>query len=107
MEQYIPKAAVLAELERRIKERDIQMKSGCWVSSTFMYEDLLDFLDTLEVKDIELEQETQRILDEHFFYPEEDDELKEIPKLARYIAKHFFELGMQQSKNDNNNEEKK
>lgn len=51
MEQYLPKSALIAEIERRIKERDIQMKQGCWVSSTYMYEDLLDFLDTLEVKD--------------------------------------------------------
>lgn len=27
------------------------MKSGCWISSTYMYEDLLDFINTLEVKD--------------------------------------------------------
>lgn len=51
MTQYISKSALVAEIERRIKERDFQMKSGCWVSSTYMYEDLLDFLDTLEVKD--------------------------------------------------------
>ena len=51
MAQYIDKSALVAEIERRIKERDIQMKQGCWVSSTYMYEDLLDFLDTLEVKD--------------------------------------------------------
>ena len=51
MTQYIDKSALVAEIERRIKERDFQMKSGCWVSSTYMYEDLLDFINTLEVKD--------------------------------------------------------
>ena len=51
MAQYIDKSALVAEIERRIKERDFQMKSGCWVSSTYMYEDLLDFINTLEVKD--------------------------------------------------------
>lgn len=51
MTKYIDKSALLAEIERRIKERDFQMKSGCWVSSTYMYEDLLDFINTLEVKD--------------------------------------------------------
>lgn len=51
MAQYIPKDALVAEIERRIKERDFQMKSGCWVSSTYMYEDLLDFINTLEVKE--------------------------------------------------------
>ena len=51
MAQYIDKSALIAEIERRIKERDFQMKSGCWISSTYMYEDLLDFINTLEVKD--------------------------------------------------------
>ena len=51
MEQYINKSALIAEIERRIKERDFQMKSGCWISSTYMYEDLLDFINTLEVKE--------------------------------------------------------
>ena len=51
MAQYIDKSALVEEIERRIKERDFQMKSGCWVSSTYMYEDLLDFINTLEVKD--------------------------------------------------------
>ena len=49
--KYIDKSALVAEIERRIKERDFQMKSECWVSSTYMYEDLLDFINTLEVKD--------------------------------------------------------
>jgi hypothetical protein len=51
MAQYISKDALVAEIERRIKERDFQMKSGCWISSTYMYEDLLDFINTLEEKD--------------------------------------------------------
>ena len=51
MAQYIDKSALVAEIDRRVKERDFQMKSGCWISSTYMYEDLLDFINTLEVKD--------------------------------------------------------
>ena len=51
MKKLIDKSALVAEIERRIKERDFQMKSGCWVPSTYMYEDLLDFINTLEVKD--------------------------------------------------------
>ena len=51
MGKLIDKDALVAEIKRRIKERDFQMKSGCWISSTYMYEDLLDFINTLEVKD--------------------------------------------------------
>ena len=54
MEPYIKKSALVAEIKRRIKERDFQMKSGCWISSTYMYEDLLDFINTLEVKNVEV-----------------------------------------------------
>lgn len=54
MTQYIDKSAVQVEIERRIKERDLQMKRGIWVSSSYVYEDLLGFLDTLEVKNIDL-----------------------------------------------------
>lgn len=50
MAQYIPKEPLVAEIKRRIKERDFLMKKGIWVSSTFIYEDLLDLIDTLEVK---------------------------------------------------------
>ena len=53
MGKLIDKDALVAEIKRRIKERDFQMKSGCWISSTYMYEDLLDFLNTLEVKEID------------------------------------------------------
>ena len=94
MEQYIPKAAVLAEIERRIKERDNQMKSGCWVSSAYIYEDLLDFLDTLEVKvvdlDIELSYEDYiGFFNEHPNFPNDwgFDE-------AWIFAKYFYELGL-------------
>lgn len=52
MAQYINKSDLVAELERRIKERDLQMKSGRWVSSSFLYEDLLEFIDHLEVKEV-------------------------------------------------------
>lgn len=51
--KLIDKDAIVAEIKKRIEERDFQMKSGCWVSSTYMYEDLLDFLDTLEVKEFQ------------------------------------------------------
>lgn len=58
MEQYIKKSDVVAEIERRIKERDFQMKSGYWFSSTYMYEDLLDFIDTLETVNVDMDFNT-------------------------------------------------
>lgn len=94
MEQYIPKSALVAEIERRREESWLghyTKEKGIIFDIT---DDILSFIDTLEVKEVDLDEETQRILDKHFFYPEEENELKEIPKLVRYVAKHFFELGL-------------
>lgn len=57
MTQYIDKSAVIAEIERRIEalhstlnEREIAVK--------FELKDFLSFLNTLEVKEVNLEKET-------------------------------------------------
>lgn len=92
MEQYINKSALIAEIERRIKERDFQMKSGCWISSTYMYEDLLDFINTLEVKEVNLEKEAENFVQTGEFVKNEN------PVLA--IAKYFFELGLKIQKGE-------
>ena len=60
MAQYIDKSAVQVEIERRIKERDSQMKKGSWVSSSYVYEDLLDFLDTLVVKEVNVDEAARK-----------------------------------------------
>ena len=111
MKQYINKAAVVAEINRRIillennSDGIISMlASGMFVNE---YKDLLSFLDTLEVKEVDLEKEIDKYLTDNYWALEgndnspylvgKDDMLK--------LAKYFFELGMQQSKNHNNNEE--
>ena len=91
--KLIDKDVLVAEIERRIKKRDIQMKSGCWVSSTYMYEDLLDFISTLEVKDVDLEKEFDSFLDNIEGVPRmwhSDEQIE----WAKDIARHFFELGL-------------
>lgn len=50
MEQYINKSAVVAEIQRRIKEID---KIGTYLSPKGVLTNLLCHLDTLEVKEIE------------------------------------------------------
>ena len=84
MEQYINKSALIAEIERRIKERDFQMKSGCWVSSTYMYEDLLDFINTLEVKEEILDKEGKTNL---------------MQKCVREAYKRGYDMGVLQTTN--------
>ena len=90
--KLIDKDALVAEIKRRIKERDFQMKSGCWISSTYMYEDLLDFINTLEVKEVNLEKEAENFVKTEEFVKNGN------PVLA--IATHFFELGLRTQKGE-------
>jgi hypothetical protein len=91
MEQYIPKSVVLAEIER-IKSilgnpfclNDTAKAS--WVARKDVCEDLLSFIDSTEVKEVDLEKEMSEYFVEHpneFF----SDKYK-------LFAKHFFELGL-------------
>ena len=89
MAHYIDKSVVVAEIERRIKEHH----SGYLVC----LKDMLSFIDTLEVKDVDLEKELILWHKDHFkkedtyekysgFYLTNNSQLD--------LAKHFFELGM-------------
>ena len=111
MAQYINKDALVAEIESLRRTSFTNFDEG--VNATV--QTLLETLDTLEVKEVDLEN-----LVEDFCY--EYDNRKEMwyelcpndrkllhsptwSNFAMSIAKHFFELGMRQLKNDNNNEE--
>ena len=96
MAQYIEKAAIIAEIERRIKslnkDRDfnyLQIKE---------LEALLSFLDTHEVKEVDLEKEIETHLKEclDVKFPTKDIEL--IKKDVAYTARYFFEFGLKAQK---------
>jgi len=92
MEQYISKAAVVAEIRRIMAEEMSFFKDCCKdelenTSSPAVYtrmEMLLYFLDTLEVKEVDLEKEFDKCCENYIF----DDECEV------YTARHFFELGL-------------
>lgn len=86
MAQYIDKAAVVAEIERRIKEHH----SGYLVC----LKDILSFLDTLEVKEVDLEKEIELIKGD---YEQVDVAWNND---FDYIARHFFELGLKAHNNN-------
>ena len=54
MEQYINKSALVAEIERRIK-RFREEKDSVSIVKTNTYKGILSFIDTLEVKEVDLE----------------------------------------------------
>ena len=86
MEQYIPKSALVAEIERQKAQWRI-CKSSEAKYRREMLDDISSFIDTLEVKEVDLEKEVasqyESNYEEYLTYEEFAD-----------IAKHFFELGM-------------
>lgn len=63
MEQYIPKSALVAEIERRIKEHH----SGYLVC----LKDILQFIENLEVKEVDLEEKATQLSQKYF--PDEEN----------------------------------
>ena len=100
MEQYISKSALVAEIERRISvlkanESVISMLAGGRFVNEF--KDLLSFLDTLEVKEVNLEKE----LDEWVKYgPHTSYPWCTIPDAIKITAEHFYELGFKAQKGE-------
>lgn len=99
MMQYIDKSAIAAEIKRRIillennSDGIISMlASGMFVNE---YKDLLSFLDTLEVKDVDLEKEIDNIWNPRFNLGWDEKSLLSINHSGfTTIAKYFFELGL-------------
>jgi len=80
MAHYIDKSTLAAEINRRMKEHH----SGYLVC----LKDMLSLLDSLEVKEVDLEKEIDKELDNTWY-----GEYLNIDKF-RESAKHFFELGL-------------
>ena len=109
MEQYIPKSAVVAEIERRIKNLYPKEGQGMVITKILKdhYEDLLSFIDTSEVKEVDLEHLEQEVKDFCYKFDGRKDKWYDMTphdknimisptwsNFAMQLAKHFFELGM-------------
>ena len=91
MTEYIPKSVVLAEIERLITPE-------CCYSMN----KLIEFLDTLEVKEVDLE----KVFNEEYSKFSNDTDAMDYAfpiDLADYkdFARHFFELGIKARKGIN------
>lgn len=89
MKQYIDKSAVIAEIDAL---QDATMDENRNFLSSY-HEGIFDglskienFLDTLEVKEVDLEKEIKRFT--------MSKELYEADSAIKAVAEHFFELGM-------------
>jgi len=90
MTQYIDKAAIVAEIERR---QDYYKRNLLLINAEYCIEEdnaILKFLDTLEVKEVDLEKEFDKCCENYMF----DDECEV------YTARKFFELGFKAQKGE-------
>ena len=87
--QYIDKAAVVAEIEKRLKE--YRTYPDYQIDSNYMELcDVLSYIDTLEVKEVDLEKEYEEFV-------VDDPILRNFitnDTMGMELAKHFFELGI-------------
>lgn len=101
MKQYIDKADVVAKIERIISNGQTELKKSeeCkdYESYVALAEriatciNVLSFINTLEVKEINLEQEIEKyLLANAKLLIEGDSKL-----VVHHIAEHFFKLGIQ------------
>ena len=83
MKQYIDKAAVAEEIERRKEHyENIQMIKSGYEDNIEDFNELLSFLDTLEVKEVDLQKEYNDFI--------KSDNVRSMFETAKY----FFELGL-------------
>lgn len=101
MEQYIPKDAVVAEIENLLdkgryhEEYDCAYRDG---NNGALYA-LKSKLNTLEVKEADLKEEIDKFWKPRFSLGWDDKSLLSVSyKGFESIAKHFFELGLKAKK---------
>lgn len=97
MKQYIDKAAIVAEIERRIKETEsMQPKfDQFWAGQISAFKGVLKILDTFEVKEVDLNKEIKEEYLKRRYYGGRNNMLVILNELQfNKIAKHFFELGL-------------
>lgn len=112
MEQYISKDALAAEIKRLIKHSEMVADHNTQITELVSREldalyHLISFLDTLEVKEVDLEKEISNYLDNHNLNIQDGGRIVfnngDTPNFLcdfRDIAKHFFELGLKAQKGE-------
>ena len=85
MEKYIPKSALVAEINKRITDSPINYIGH---QRVWAYNDVKDIINTLEVKEEDLEKEIELVKGD---YEQVDVAWNND---FGYIAKHFFEIGL-------------
>ena len=100
MAQYIDKDALVAEIKKQIEFGKLKCRQSqenndhesyvAWSEHIGTCGKFLSFINTLEVKEVDLEKEIDKI----------DDAIPGKREDIEYIAKHFFELGIKAQKGE-------
>ena len=94
MEQYISKSALVAEIERKINSTG---DTNQWLCGKLeAYREICDFINTLEVNEVDLEKEIDKWYNNEASKEFENILYNDIEK----FAKHFFELGLKALKGE-------
>lgn len=98
MAEYIPKSVLVAEIEKRIKTNKECMLGlrnlDYYQGKVDTLNDTISFLNTLEVKEVDLEKELGILDNAYFEFNGVMVKGTAIVEEMKVIARHFFELGM-------------
>ena len=92
MEQYISKSTLVAEIEK-LKENARMSYSDYAEGRLDVCKELLSFISTLEVKEVDINKEISQFIDANFEKATIGHKLS-----LRRTGKYFFELGLQENK---------
>lgn len=97
MTQLIDKSALVAEIEKRIKETESMLPKfdQFWAGQISAFKGILKIINSLEVKEVNLEKETKKWWKEHL-HLDPKNQLWMDAHQSIVFAKHFFELGLAQ-----------
>lgn len=104
MKQYIDKAAVVAEINKLTRKNELYFDENSSDSVRFQkigaYSvlcDLRHFIDTIEVKEVDLDREIRRYRMGNPIIQHREESLYDY---MANVAKHFFELGIKAQKGE-------
>ena len=95
MGQYISKSALVAEIERKKIPFKRDIEDGNYPTYLCALMDFEDFINALEVKEMDLNKEISQFIDTNFEKATIGHKLS-----LRRTAKHFFELGLKTQKEE-------
>ena len=101
MTQYIDKAAVVEEIEKLTDKVCDRLSTEAMEGAIVLSEYIISSLDTIEMKEVDLDKEIKKEYIERRCYGGRDNMLVILnePQFNE-IAKHFFELGLKVQKGE-------